>query len=432
MRAHYVAAVLLSAGLAASDGVLSSAFRDIPAERNAWPLMVEAAELVTRDDAQPVGSNYPDPWAPLRPAIARRLADNAPALARLDSALRRPEMVWPARFAEPEQEDATYRLTAKWRELARLKTQRAYARQATGDRLGALADIDDLLTWVELAQDGGGSVRQYTSFGAVRAVALNSTRWLLDTPLPLTEAERRAWQALSLRIADESRAVPALRRAYAGELAQLDHTLHQPSYYPGPMPSETDIQQVLAWYRALYDAAARAAEQLPWQRDGSEFASVRQPAIVRNDPVWRATGIDDGPVLVNRLVETDRADRRLTVAAIAVRLYQADHGSLPRDLRQVAAAGLLPAEPIDPFDNRPLRYLPDRGLLYSVGRDRTDNGGDLRCDQVARLIYISRPPEPEPLPVTRSRPGLPPPPDDSKGGAEPSHDRRSHGESALF
>lgn len=379
-----------------------------------------------------MGRNYPDPWEPLRPAIARRLADNAPALAKLDAALRRPELVWPARSAEPEPDDAVYRLSGKWRELARLKTQRAYARQATGDRLGALRDIDDLLTWVELAQDGGGALAQYTSFGAIRAIALGSARWLLDAPLPLTDAERRAWQALALRIADESRAAPALRRAYGGELAQLDRQLHQPALYPGPMPSEADIQQVLAWHRALYDAASICAEQPRWQRDERLFDQIRQPAILRSDPVWHELGYDDGPFLATRLVDTDRADRRLTVTAIAVRLYQADHGRLPRDLREVAESGLLPAVPIDPFDNRPLRYLPDRGLLYSVGRNATDDGGEFSRDQVVRLIFVYRPPKPAPLPVAKTDPRVPPPPDDSKGGPEPPRERRGHADNGLF
>jgi hypothetical protein len=42
-------------------------------------------------------------------------------------------------------------------------------------------------------------------------------------------------------------------------------------------------------------------------------------------------------------------------------------------------AGLLRVVPTDPYDGRPLRLkrLPDGLVIYSVGADRTDNGGNL-------------------------------------------------------
>jgi hypothetical protein len=40
----------------------------------------------------------------------------------------------------------------------------------------------------------------------------------------------------------------------------------------------------------------------------------------------------------------------------------------------------LPAVPIDPFDGQPIRYrrTDDGFLLYSVGADRTDDGGVMK------------------------------------------------------
>jgi hypothetical protein len=79
-----------------------------------------------------------------------------------------------------------------------------------------------------------------------------------------------------------------------------------------------------------------------------------------------------------------RADRRLSAAALAIRLYQADHaGRFPPSLEALVPA-YLPFLPVDPFDpnGKPLRYvilpgaLPGRGdrqLVYSVGMDGTDD-----------------------------------------------------------
>jgi hypothetical protein len=70
--------------------------------------------------------------------------------------------------------------------------------------------------------------------------------------------------------------------------------------------------------------------------------------------------------------------RTVAIAAIAVKRYQLRHGSLPPDLNALVPE-FLPAVPRDPVDGHPLRYqvLPrDTFLLYSIGSDNIDNGGD--------------------------------------------------------
>jgi hypothetical protein len=39
----------------------------------------------------------------------------------------------------------------------------------------------------------------------------------------------------------------------------------------------------------------------------------------------------------------------------------------------------LPAVPLDPFDGKPLRIkaMPDGIVVYSIGKDRTDDGGHI-------------------------------------------------------
>ena len=47
---------------------------------------------------------------------------------------------------------------------------------------------------------------------------------------------------------------------------------------------------------------------------------------------------------------------------------------MPSSLQELVPA-YLPRVPIDPFDGKPFRYDPERGILYSVGRDLQDGGG---------------------------------------------------------
>jgi len=68
--------------------------------------------------------------------------------------------------------------------------------------------------------------------------------------------------------------------------------------------------------------------------------------------------------------------RRAAVARIAVERYRLKHGKLPDALEQLVPE-FLDRLPSDPFDDKPLRYVIRDGkpVIYSIGRDRTDDGG---------------------------------------------------------
>ena len=69
---------------------------------------------------------------------------------------------------------------------------------------------------------------------------------------------------------------------------------------------------------------------------------------------------------------------RLLIVDLAVRAFALEKQSYPEDLRQLVP-DLLDRMPTDPCSGRPLVYrrLPDSYLLYGVGLDGRDNGGDL-------------------------------------------------------
>jgi len=71
------------------------------------------------------------------------------------------------------------------------------------------------------------------------------------------------------------------------------------------------------------------------------------------------------------------ADNRIAAAAIAVERYRRRHGRLPKKLEDLVP-DLLPQVPKDPFDGQPLRYVVRDGevVIYSIGRNRIDDGGD--------------------------------------------------------
>lgn len=70
--------------------------------------------------------------------------------------------------------------------------------------------------------------------------------------------------------------------------------------------------------------------------------------------------------------------RKLAAAGLAARLYQVEHGHLPRTLDELVP-GYLPTAPKDPLasEGRSIGYLPEGqpAIVYSVGEDGVDNGG---------------------------------------------------------
>lgn len=75
------------------------------------------------------------------------------------------------------------------------------------------------------------------------------------------------------------------------------------------------------------------------------------------------------------------AIRRMAAIALALRLYEIDHGVKSVELSQLVP-DYLPTVPLDPFDpdNGEIRYLPtvDMPRLYSVSFDHVDDGGEFR------------------------------------------------------
>ena len=81
--------------------------------------------------------------------------------------------------------------------------------------------------------------------------------------------------------------------------------------------------------------------------------------------------------IVSKTIKIEAA-RRVIVAAIAVKRFQLKHGKLPETLGELAPE-FFPSVPIDPYDGKPLRYHPNADgtfLLYCVGEDGVDDGGD--------------------------------------------------------
>src|SRR5262249_47959001 len=114
-----------------------------------------------------------------------------------------------------------------------------------------------------------------------------------------------------------------------------------------------------------------ATSKLPTEKLLDEFERIDVSA----DPTF-ALLVPALQKVVNAHVR-NQAKLRCLLAALAAERYRREQGTWPASLHALVQAGYLKAVPLDPYDGQPLRYkwLADGVLFYSIGPDRTDNGG---------------------------------------------------------
>jgi hypothetical protein len=233
---------------------------------------------------------------------------------------------WAAlRFVEPARESLAMERALNLMMLQRMRSSSAQFRQALS--LGGSGPAGSGVTVGNL----GDMLLRETVIGAKR------TSWRLCTSYPDQLRALQGYQAL----------LDGLRSVQAGQPFSLALSHQQTRLAALELHSEKE-------------GSGRGFD--PWGRDLSGFFSDSVVALSR---------------ILNRVLAAE-VSRELATTALALKRYQLRHGQYPTELSALVPE-YLAAVPRDPADGQPLRYRPRPDgtfLLYSVGEDGTDNGGD--------------------------------------------------------
>jgi hypothetical protein len=193
----------------------------------------------------------------------------------------------------------------------------------------------------------------------------------------------------------------ALRGERAGTARMLDAVRSGTTRYSyvrklvansaGPQRPNTPFDQARDWFTDRFTSDVRS--DMTWLlRHYTDLLSVadrpthEQAVHVRE----HRASVDGAPELTRALLtpawhdkafvsfQTGQARLRCAAVALAVERYRLAHGAWPASLGDLTP-GLLPSVPLDPFDGKPLRFrrLADGVVVYAVGPDGTDDGGEL-------------------------------------------------------
>jgi hypothetical protein len=92
------------------------------------------------------------------------------------------------------------------------------------------------------------------------------------------------------------------------------------------------------------------------------------------------------PVSISKIACERRVPTRATSVLVALKAYKVKTGRLPQSLAELVPE-YLSAVPVDDMDGKPLRYSPEKKVLYSVGKDLSDDGGSKDKDIVFAIEF---------------------------------------------
>jgi hypothetical protein len=149
-----------------------------------------------------------------------------------------------------------------------------------------------------------------------------------------------------------------------------------------------------------------AASQAPYLRQSNQLVEIsklppeEQEAAFKELPVpaQKLPRLIDGLmrgsdwVTLTRAIHKAQAQLHCATAALAAERYRVAEKRWPATLDALIPR-YLEAVPSDPFDGKALRFrrLPDGLVIYSIGPDRTDNGGKLSRTNVLSQVQPTDP-----------------------------------------
>jgi hypothetical protein len=336
------------------------------------PLIGEAA-LPPRNEPLP---------AIMKERIGQYLQDNQVVLDILHQAAAMSHCRYPRDFSQGFDMEMTW--LSKLRQCAFLLKLEAIHNIETGQRDSAVRSVQ---SGMALGQSiyPPVLVEQLVRI-AVMALNIQTLEYLLNrTPLSdsslqtLSEALQAENPRASLGVAiqgERCMGIAIFRGATAGDSLGAGNS-GKTARMLGPLRAVGYLQRDAAGYLDLMQVfldnlerptaeGLQHADSLALEAYGGMFTGILAPALER----------------IMELAVRAEAQQQLALTALAVERFRLAQGQLPERLEQLAPDRLETA-PMDPFDGIPLRYRQFNPgyVVYSIGTDRTDDGGKERVKQ---------------------------------------------------
>ena len=369
----------------------------VPADVNAAVDLLAAAKSIDTETAAYQVFGRMDPFALRSPGdrqiVQTVVEENADALKLVASAAGKPSADWQVKMTSPLLKVMLPHLAPE-RELANLLTAAAISSHAEGDDELALQRIGQLLFISNAVDQTSISICHSVAIGIGQLAAETAEHITPALQAPAGSNARKQVSQLILVLLDDAAFREGMHRGMRSErmmvadlalaiadgrvsVRDLREIVNNPRN-----PNPIDIPDApAAGLIALQDAHAA----MPYLNGIVAATKEHDYPSTRAKLPTRPQFAKDRYFASLAVTTADRsfahhyrhlAARRLAAAALAARCYALDHqGTLPGVLLDLTPK-YLPAVPTDPFTaDQPIRYLSDKGIVYSVGPDGKDDGG---------------------------------------------------------
>ena len=375
----------------AEDDDLRVTRETLPGDQNAFRLIQDAAHNLKwpkEQDEQLRGGN--------REAMMEVLTQNQEALTLLDQGLAI------GRLQVPEETPGSELSIdpRSWMRLGRLIGFRVRLNVDTGRTSGAFDDAFDLLRFGHMVEGAQGGMFVYLLGNNLKSQGLAELRELLSQENLSSEFLQPIVESLELLRPQEQSFLETLQQEYTymatviekpsqigsdgddetNDLEKLEHLLKVP-LFRRYLYQENATKKLLAdRYREMAESWDKNCTGVDFCDPGSERANLVQ-TIWKPNFIGRTLVQIGVPGTGNTLLSKCRlqTDFSATQLLVALMTFRADRGDDPPSIDSLVP-DYVPVVPLDDYDGRPLRYLREDELIYSVGANLVDDGGDPQKD----------------------------------------------------
>ena len=375
----------------AEDDDLRVTRETLPGDQNAFRLIQDAAHNLKwpeEQDEQLRGGN--------REAMMEVLTQNQEALTLLDQGLAI------GRLQVPEETPGSELSIdpRSWMRLGRLLGFRVRLNVDTGRTSGAFDDAFDLLRFGHMVEGAQGGMFVYLLGNNLKSQGLAELRELLSQENLSSEFLQPIVESLELLRPQEQSFLETLQQEYTymatvienpsqigsdgddetNDLEKLERMLKMP-LFRRYLYQENATKKLLAdRYRELAQSWDKNCTRVDFSDPGREGAKLVQtiwkPNFIGRTLVQIGIPSMENTLLGKCRLQTDVSATQLLVALLA---YRADRGEAPPSIDSLVP-DYIPVVPLDDYDGRPLRYLRENELIYSVGTNLVDDGGNPQED----------------------------------------------------
>ncbi len=393
-------AILFVLGVASIIALVAYLSRDIPeldlsdlaVTQSVKPENTAYAFFMSASDALylPINSNIVEDYINDEPVNLRLIAEviskNEKTIELINRGIECESCITP----EIVKFDDSYSYLKSWKKISRVLVAKAKSQRLLGDYKDATDTCITLIKFGNLIQKDAGSILDYLVGVSTIGLTLEQIRDLACIDTPREELVRLSKaiegidssatgliRAFKYECKIMNREVDDIRDGKSDELEEIPLFLqkHIPRFFLQPNRTKlitaslyrTHIKNATLHYT---DMNLDCFEDI-YPNNGNVILAMIKPNSLGKMLVY---------ILMPPLDKVITLKCRLASDIIAMRLivnmwiYKKDNGAFPKSLQDLVPQ-YIDAVPTDPFDGKPFRYKPDKGIIYSVGIDCIDSGG---------------------------------------------------------